>query len=182
MPGDRNISHACFSWCTFLQSWIQREKYCLKRERKSWATWSSHCLRNWWLAGFSPLPMRHLKKRRSALAFFGSWWSSWPPRFTVQKYGRQTCVPSHYSSQTSWHQMKPWWSWHLKTCGSSGMLPQEVWKQRREAGIHGRVPTRKEWDGHRKEHLMTRKRCKSKDGEVRKKAVAIWDESTIVVV
>jgi hypothetical protein len=24
---------------------------------------------------------------------------------------------------------------------------QEVWKQRREAGIHGRVPTRKEWDG-----------------------------------
>jgi hypothetical protein len=33
---------------------------------------------------------------------------------------------------------------------SSGMLHQEVWKQRREAGIHGRVPTRKEWDGHRR--------------------------------
>jgi hypothetical protein len=27
---------------------------------------------------------------------------------------------------------------------------QEVWKQRKEAGIHGRVPIRKEWDGHRK--------------------------------
>jgi hypothetical protein len=29
------------------------------------------------------------------------------PRFMVQKDGRQTCVPSHYSRQTSWHQMKP---------------------------------------------------------------------------
>jgi hypothetical protein len=35
------------------------------------------------------------------------------------------------------------------------MLPQEVWKQRREAGIHGRVPTRKEWDGHRKALIGT---------------------------
>jgi hypothetical protein len=40
-------------------------------------------------------------------------------------------------------------------CGGSGMLPQEVWKQRREAGIHGRVPTRKEWDGCRKVSIST---------------------------
>jgi hypothetical protein len=114
------------------------------------------------------------------------------------------------------------------------MLPQEVWKQRREAGINSRVPTRKEWDGHRKgwsqegidwynelfkeavlnrkeswandfgmdvveslkerhyrnasleeiRQSKTRKRCKlgAVDGEVRKKAVAIWDESKIVAV
>jgi hypothetical protein len=43
----------------------------------------------------------------------------------------------------------------LKKCGSSDMLPQEVWKQRREAGIHGRVPTRKEWDGCRKVSIGT---------------------------
>ncbi len=132
-----------------------QRKYCLKRERKSQATWLSHHLRNWWLAGFSPLPMRHPKRRRNGLVHFGSWWSSWPPRFTVQKDGRWTCVPSHYSRQTSQHQMKPWPSWHLKTCGSSGMLPQEVWKQMREAGIHGRVPTRKEWDGCRKVLIST---------------------------
>jgi hypothetical protein len=35
------------------------------------------------------------------------------------------------------------------------MLPQEVWKQRREAGKHSRVPTRKEWDGHRKVSIST---------------------------
>jgi hypothetical protein len=34
-----------------------------------------------------------------------------------------------------------WWQWHA-ALGSM--------KQRREAGIHGRVPTRKEWDGCRK--------------------------------
>jgi hypothetical protein len=108
------------------------------------------------------------------------------------------------------------------------MLPQEVWKHRREAGIHGRVPTRKEWDGHRKvligtmncsrkvlnqkeswvidfemdvveslkerhywnasleeiQQSKTRKRCtlSAVDGEVRKKEVAIWDESKIVAV
>jgi hypothetical protein len=41
-------------------------------------------------AGFSPLPMRHPKKRRNALVHFGSWWSSWLPRLVVQKDGRWT--------------------------------------------------------------------------------------------
>jgi hypothetical protein len=56
---------------------------------------------------FSPLLTRHPKRRRSALVCFGSWWSSWPPRFVVQKDGRWTCVSSHYSRQISPHQMKP---------------------------------------------------------------------------
>jgi hypothetical protein len=43
----------------------------------------------------------------------------------------------------------------LKTCGGSGILHQEVWKWRREAGIHGRVPTRKEWGGCRRVLIST---------------------------
>jgi hypothetical protein len=42
------------------------------------------------------------------------------------------------------------------------MLLQEIWKQRREAGIHGRVPTIKEWDGCRRVSIGTMN-CSSKE-------------------
>jgi hypothetical protein len=47
------------------------------------------------------------EKEKHISAFRFMVWSSWPPRFALQKDGRWTCAPSHYSRQIPQHQMKP---------------------------------------------------------------------------
>ncbi len=169
-PGDRNISHTCshlfFLMCILAELDTQR-KLLLKKGRISQATWLSHRLRNWWLAGFSPLLHDSTQEKEKCISAFQLMVEFLAPKVWGAK-GWEADMCSIPLQQTSWHQMKPWPSWHLRTYGGSGMLHQEVWKQRRETGIHSRVPTRKEWDCHRRVSIGTMK-CSRKQSWTKKR-------------